>query len=168
MRVYLPATLPAAREALRAGRVGPAPVTAFAVTPTLREWYVEGDIEELEYAAMAEAARGSLRLLDVDRAAPRRRVVLAAEVPEAWVRPRSDADRAAVTIVEPVPIARVVAAHVDDAAAEPAVAAAADAVAQADLGGADAVDAQFVVDEAAGHELLWYATQELPGLVDPS
>ncbi|MFL6136754.1 MAG: DUF6912 family protein [Frankiaceae bacterium] len=167
MRVYLPATLPAVREALRQGHVGPAPLTGFAVTPALREWYVEGDIEELEYAAMTEAARGSLRLLDADPAAPRRRVVLAAELPDAWVRPGHAADRAAdraaVTIGEPVPMARVVAAHVDDGAAEPVVATAAEAVVEADLGDEDA---RFAVDEAEGQELLWYATQELAALVD--
>jgi hypothetical protein len=112
---------------------------------------------------MTEAARGSLRLLDADQAAPRRRVVLAAEVPDAWVRPRPDADRAAVTITEPLPMTRVVSAHVDEAAAEPTVAAAADAVIEADLGGDDA---RFTVDEAEGHELLWYATQELSALMD--
>ena len=31
--------------------------TAFALTPALRESYVTGDAEELEYAAMADAAR---------------------------------------------------------------------------------------------------------------
>jgi hypothetical protein len=55
-----------------------------------------------------------------------------------------------------------VSAHVDDDAAREAVAAAADAVVAADLGDDDA---QFAVDEAEGHELQWYATQELPGLV---
>jgi hypothetical protein len=61
-----------------------------------------------------------------------------------------------------VPLTRVVSAHVDDPAAEPVVTAAADAVVEADLGGEDA---QFTVDEAEGHELQWYATQELSGLV---
>ena len=35
-------------------------MTAYAVTPALREWYAEGDAEELEYAALQEAARASL------------------------------------------------------------------------------------------------------------
>jgi hypothetical protein len=54
------------------------------------------------------------------------------------------------------------AVHADDAAAEPDVAAAAAAILEADLGGDDAA---FIVDGAEGHELLWYATQELPDLL---
>jgi hypothetical protein len=133
------------------------------VTPALREWYAEGDTEELEYAALTEAARASLRLLDADRTAARRRVVVAADVPDAWVRQRPDVDRAVVEIGSAVPLDKVVSAHVDDGDAEPAVAAAADAIVAADLGDDDA---QFTVDEAEGHELQWYATQELDGLVD--
>ena len=63
MRVYLAATMPALRAALEAGEIGPAPLAGFAVTPALRESYASGDEEELEYAAMAVAARASLRLL---------------------------------------------------------------------------------------------------------
>jgi len=43
------------------------------VTPTLREWYAEGDAEELEYAALMAAARASLRLLAHASDAPPRR-----------------------------------------------------------------------------------------------
>src|SRR3954470_23623489 len=85
MRVYLPSTLPALGRALAAGEIGPAPLTAYAVTPELREWYANGDLEELEYAALAAAARASLRLLGDDPEAPPRRVVLAAEVPDQTV-----------------------------------------------------------------------------------
>jgi hypothetical protein len=162
MRVYIPTTLTAVRAALDAAEFGPAPLTAFAVTPALREWYAEGDTEELEYVALTEAARASLRLLDADRAAARRRVVVAADVPDGWVRQRPDLDRAVVEVASAVPLGKVVSAHVDDAAAHDAVAAAADAVVAADLGDDDA---QFTVDEAEGHELMWYATQELGPLV---
>ena len=62
MRIYLPATLPRLAAALDAGSISSVEV-AYAVTPALREWYIEGDIEELEYAATAAAARASLRLL---------------------------------------------------------------------------------------------------------
>ena len=37
--------------------------TAFAVTPTLRESYAEGDDDELAEVALREAALASLRLL---------------------------------------------------------------------------------------------------------
>ena len=59
MRVFLPSTLPALAQALQAGQVGPGPVPGFAVTPSLREAYASGDEEELEYAALTEAARAS-------------------------------------------------------------------------------------------------------------
>lgn len=161
MRVYLPSTLPALRAAFVDGGLGPG--LGFAVTPSLREWYAAGDEEELEYAALSEAARASLRLLDLDPAAPRRRVVVAAEVPPAVVRDRPDLDRAVVEVTGPVPLSLVQSGHVDDAQAESAVAAAADAVVAADLG---SDEAQFTVDGAEGHELLWYAIQELPFLLE--
>ena len=79
MRVFLPSTLPALAEALRAGKAGeageagPADQPGYAVTPALREAYASGDEEELEYAALTEAARASLRMLAGDPAAPSRR-----------------------------------------------------------------------------------------------
>ena len=81
MRVFLPSTLPALAQALQAGQLGNGPVPGFAVTPALREAYASGDEEELEYAALSEAARASLRMLAEDPAAPARRVVLAADIP---------------------------------------------------------------------------------------
>jgi hypothetical protein len=162
MRVYLPGTTRSLRALVDDGQLGPAPLTGFAVTPQLREWYVAGAIEELEYAALLDAARGSLRLLDEDMAAPRRRVVVAAEVPDELVRARPDLDRAVVRLTEPVPLRAVAAVHVDGPDAERAVQAAANAVLEADLGDDDA---RFLLDEAEGHELLWYASQEIAALL---
>jgi hypothetical protein len=158
VRVYLPSTLTAARAVL-ADRVVPAGL-GFGVTPAVREWYAQSDAEEMEYAALLAAAKASLRLLDADQAAPRRRVVLAADVDD--VRVRDDLDRGVVEVTAPVPLARVRAVHADDADAEAAVTAAAESILAADLGSEDAA---FVVDEADGYELLWYATQELADLV---
>jgi hypothetical protein len=158
VRVYLPSTLTAARAVL-ADRVVPAGL-GFGVTPAVREWYAQSDTEEMEYAALLAAARASLRLLDADQAAPRRRVVLAADVDD--VRVRDDLDRGVVEVTAPVPLARVRAVHADDPDAEAAVTAAAESILAADLGSEDAA---FVVDEADGYELLWYATQELADLV---
>jgi type II secretory pathway component HofQ len=145
------------------GELGPPPLTAFAVTPGLREWYTDGDIEELEYAALLEAARGSLRLLDEDPTAARRRAVVAAEVPDDQVGPRPDLDRAVVRVSAAIPMRQVAAVHLDGPEAEEAVRAAADNVLEADLG---SDDAKFLLDEAEGHEMLWYASQEVSPLLD--
>jgi hypothetical protein len=171
MRVYLPSTLPALARALAGGEIGPVPVRAYAVTPALREWYAEGDLEELEYAALTAAARASLRLI-ADAAdaveAPPRRVVLVAEVPDDVVTKQpgdgdldAGADRAMVWLLAPVPLAKVVSGHVDDLAAADDVRIAVAALPAADAGDEDA---QFSVGAAEGHELMWYATQELPQL----
>ena len=166
MRVFLPSTLPALTQALRVGQVspgpGPGPVPGFAVTPSLREAYASGDEEELEYAALTEAARASLRMLAEDPAAPSRRVVLAAEIPAEQVKldPRAK-EPARVLIIEAVLLNQLASAHVDDVEAGPDVRAAADALPAADAGDEDA---SFTVDGAEGHELGWYATQELPYL----
>lgn len=158
MRIYLPGTTTLLHELLEAGSIGPAPLTAFAVTPGLREWYLDDDAEELEYAATVEAARGSLRLLDADPAAARRRVVIAADMPDAAVTVRDDLDRGVVTVAEAIPLAAIASIHVDDAEAEPTVTAAAEAVIAADLGDPGSQEA---VDDAEGYELSWYATQEI-------
>ncbi len=163
MRVYLPSTLPALRRLLDDGVLGDPPLPAYAVTPALREWYAEGDDEELEYAVTALAAAASVRLLDADQDAPRRRVVVVAEVPD--VEPAPHVDRAAVRVLSPVPLRLVQAVHVDDPAAEADVAVAADAVIEADLGSEDAA---FRVASAEGHELQWYATQEIGPLLELS
>jgi hypothetical protein len=160
MRVYLPSTLPALADILREGAVGPAPLHGFAVTPALREAYASGDEEELEYIAMLAAARESLRLLRADPAAPRRRVVLAADAEATWIA--YDDAPAAVVIIDAVPLAAVASGHVDDEDAEADVAVAAVAIAAADGGDEDA---EFTVDGAEGHELAWYATQELKTLI---
>lgn len=167
MRVYVPTTLPGLAVAYQAGELGPGPLDAHAVTPALREWYVSDDIEELEYAALSRAALTSLRMIAVDPKAPRCRVVVAVDVPDGSVT--VDPDRAldpsavgAVRIAQPVPLAKAAAVHVDSGDAEADVTAAAEALGAADLGDDDA---QFTVDGAEDHELLWYATQEIPGLI---
>ena len=159
MRVYLPATLPRLADILRDGEIGPAPLRGFAVTPALREWYASGDLEELEYVAMTHAARGSLRMLVSDPGAARRRVVLAAEVPDEQVDQLGGFDEPTQVLVSaPVALRQVVSGHIDDLVAAGDVAAAAGALPAAEAGDDDA---RFVVDGADGHELMWYATQEL-------
>ncbi len=159
----MPATTTTLRELFDAGELGPAPVTAFAITPGLREWYLDEDADELEYAAMLEAARGSLRLIDADPDAARRRVVVAADIDDADVDVRDDLDRGVVRLRKAVPVKAIASAHVDDAEAEATVADAVQAIIAADLGDAASQDA---VDDAEGYELSWYATQEIGTLLD--
>ncbi|MFG1942071.1 DUF6912 family protein [Nonomuraea sp. NPDC048826] len=167
MRVYLPCTLPALARVVEAGELGPAPLTGYAVTPALIEWYASGDTEELEYVALTEAARASLRMLAADladgvHAAPRR-VVVVAEVADRAVQASADLEeKGRVRVAEPVPLAKVAAVHVDDAYAVADVKAALAALPDADKGDDDA---RFVVDGAEAHELMWYATQEIPDLL---
>ncbi|SDH75815.1 DUF6912 family protein [Nonomuraea jiangxiensis] len=168
MRVYLPCTLLVLATAVEAGELGPAPLTGYAVTPALTEWYASGDTEELEYVALTEAARASLRLLAADRAGgvvtTPRRVVVAAEVPEGSVSAGVDLEeRARVRLAQPIPLAKVAAVHIDDLDAVPDIAAAAAALPAADAGDDDA---KFTVDGAEAHELMWFATQEIPDLLD--
>ncbi|GAA1241521.1 hypothetical protein GCM10009665_35350 [Kitasatospora nipponensis] len=168
MRVYVPTTLAALAQAHPDGALEQSP--AYAVTPALREWYVSDDIEELEYAALVRAAQSSLRLLAADPGAPRRRVVVALDVPDAAVKPfagdeyQDQLSLGQVVLAAPVRLAKAAAVHADAADPEVAqdVATAADAVTAADAGDDDA---QFSVDGAEDHELLWFATQEIPGLL---
>ncbi len=164
MRIYLPCTLSRLREVLAAGSVeaGSGGIVGYAVTPALREWYIEGDLEELEYAATSAAARASLRLLAAE-GEPARRVVLAAEVPDGEARPAPDVDRAAVRLAEPVPLRMVQSGLVDDPAAAGDVRRAVAALPAADRGDDDAV---FTVESVEDHELAWYAAQELAVLVE--
>ncbi|MFI8289630.1 hypothetical protein EAO71_15385 [Streptomyces sp. ms191] len=167
MRVYVPLTLPGLAQAHKAGELGPGPLTAFAVTPALREWYVSDDIEELEYAALSRAAAASLRLLAGDPAAARRRIVVAVDVPDkdAAVDPDRGLDASSlgeVRIAGAVALAKAAAVHADADDAEADVSAAADALGAADQGDDDA---QFTVDGAEDHELLWFGIQEIPGLL---
>ncbi|MER6349924.1 DUF6912 family protein [Streptomyces sp. NPDC001595] len=170
MRVYVPLTLPGLAEAYSTGELGAGPLVAYAVTPALREWYLSDDIEELEYAALNRAALASLRLLAADARAPRRRVVVAVDVPDgsAVADPDRGLDPAAlgeVRVAGAVPLAKAASVHVDADDAEADVTAAAQALKAADDGDDDA---QFVVDGAEDHELLWFATQEIPNLVGPT
>ncbi len=163
MRVFLPCTLPTLAVVLASAEIGQPPLRGFAVTPALRESYVSGDLEELEYTAMAQAARGSLRLLLDQPDAPPRRVVLAVEIAdERIVKVTAPDEPAAVEIDGAVPVQLLVSGHVDDVRAADDIRAAVAALPKADEGDDDAM---FTVDGAEGHELMWYASQELAFLV---
>ncbi|OEV27181.1 hypothetical protein AN219_23515 [Streptomyces nanshensis] len=168
MRVYVPLTFPALREAHGAGELAPerGGTVAYAVTPGLREWYLSDDSEELEYAALNRAAQASLRLVAGRPEVPRRRVVVAFEVPDGAVSfdPDHGLERESlgeVRLEGSLAMSRAAAVHMDSAEAEADVTAAAEALGAADMGDEDA---RFTVDGAEDHELLWYATQEIPHL----
>ena len=167
VRIYLPATLPG----LKAAGLGSEPVSsqievasagarACAVTPALREWYREGDIDELEYAAMTRAALASLRLLPGNGSD--RRVVLAADVADDAVVFDPGDDPAAVRVIDAVRFDQVVSAHVDDPSAASDVAA---AVIMLEGGDVNDDDVQFAISGLDDHELQWYAVQEIAFLL---
>jgi hypothetical protein len=156
VRVYLPATVPLLRDWIAADAASAAGA-AYAVTPSLREWYREGDADELEYAASSLAAVAALDLLAADVDAPARRVVLAVDVDDADGSPDPD-ERGAVRLRSAVPVSRWASALVDDDSAAASVGAAVtllrDATAPPD-------DVDFARGETAAAELGWYAVQEL-------
>ena len=167
-RVYLP-LVPADLAAALTTGVVPG-VRAHAVTPALREWYVDGDLEELELAAMTDAAQAALLLLAVTRPGPRRRVVVAADAALARGRapsgaggvPGRDVRRSAVVLAAALAWADVVSVHLDEDEAEADVEAAIAALPAAASGAREALDA---VEDAEACDLLWYAPSEVPGLL---
>ena len=161
MRVYLPATIGMLRKLVAEGKLQPLGGTGFALTPALRESYMSGSTEELEYAALLDAARASLRLLADDEKERPRRVVISADVEHATIR--SDLDAAVVRLSGPIVMDEVAAVHVDAQEAEDAVRAASAIIDAADLGD---LDAEFTLGEAEDHDLAWYAPQELPFLLE--
>jgi len=172
MQIYIPVTLAMLQQLVADGSLWPVNGTAFAVTPRLREAYAEGDDDELGEVALREAAMASLRLLagvldDSDDSGqpgetlPPRRAVLLADVGDVTLRP--DLDDAVVRIGAPVTTDAVMAVFVDNAAAEAHVKAAIAVIDAADLGDEDA---ELTVGDAQDQDLAWYATQELPFLLE--
>ncbi|MEV0678217.1 hypothetical protein AB0I60_17050 [Actinosynnema sp. NPDC050436] len=161
MRVYLPATVAILRGLVERGEFTPVGGTGFALTPALRESYATGDTEELEYSAMLDAARASLRLLSDEEKAVPRRAVVSVDVEDVKLRP--DLDFSVVKIAGPVTLKQIAAIHLDTSDAEDAVREAVEVVDAADLGDPDA---EFALGEAEDHELAWYAAQELPFVLE--
>lgn len=168
MRVFVPATMDMLTRWYSAGVVDAD--TAFAVTPMLRELYFSGDTEELEYAALSNAARSSLRLLAGAPDAERRRVVLAVDAPVA--QPDAGLGPFVVRLSEWPRFDAVAAVHVDQIDAEDAVKAAVAALAALENAQSTGVPrdpaAQDAMEDLDAHELLWYATQEIPDLLAES
>lgn len=168
MRVYIPSTVAQLRTASERGSV-PATV-GFGVTASLQGEYPAAEEDELEYLAMSDAARASLRLLAGEGAdggdgeqspTAGMRVVIAADVEPVVEYPQGD--RAAVRVDAQIPWQQVAAVHLDGADAADAVRAAVAVVDEADL---DDPDAEFVLGEAESYELAWYAPDEIRFLLE--
>lgn len=150
MRIYLPSSL----GELGAADLGPRIV--HAVTSALRSALPDEDEEGLEYSAQLLAADDSLEALTTPGHGGRRRVVIAADVPEALVESLDETEAAghapsAVRLTSRITWQRVACAHVDERAAEADVAAAVE--------GDDAA-----VERLAERDLLWYDATELKSL----
>ena len=165
MRIYLPSTVSGVRDALAAGAVPVRSATGFAVTGSLRVEYPDWSDEELEYLAMLDASRASLRLLAAAGSdEPSLRVVVAADVDESQVTPRPERDRAVVAVGPAVvPWKRVASVHLDGADAADAVRAAVAVIDAADLGDGDA---EFTLGSAEDFDLAWYAPGEIRYLLE--
>jgi hypothetical protein len=162
VRVYVPATVPMLATLRASGSLGPGSLVAHAVTPSLREWYAEGDEEELEYVAFTRAAQAALQLLRHDPQAPRRRVVVSADVAAGSVkREEVELGSSTVRLSGPLALGDVAAIHLDGTDVADEIAAAVAVIEEALAGDPDA---QFTVDGAEDHELEWYAASELDQL----
>jgi hypothetical protein len=155
LRVYAPCTVRRLRRVLEAGGMGPAPYVAHTVTEQVRADLPDAGEEEREYVASATAAQSAVALLDADE--PARRVVLALDVPE--VRWDRTGEPTLVQVDEVTPLHRLAAVLADSADAEPAVAAAREAVARG------AGDADELLDRCLDHELGWWGVQEVGALL---
>lgn len=163
IRVYVAATV-SSLAVLRDSGDLPTDAEVHAVTPNLREWYADGDEEELEYVAFTRAAQAALPLLAAAPELPARRVVVCADLPAAAVKPRTqELGHSDVAVTGPIARAAVASIHVDGAAALADVSA---AVAQVSAAAAGDEDAQFVVDAVEDHELEWYDASELATLAE--
>jgi hypothetical protein len=93
--------------------------------------------------------------------APRRRVVLALDVPDGAVTPGGPS-RSSVQVTPPIGLSWVVSVHIDEEAVAEVVGAAVQALPAAIAGDEDA---RFLLDEAEACDLLWYDVSELEDLL---
>ncbi|MFZ0324884.1 MAG: hypothetical protein WAN48_12245 [Actinomycetes bacterium] len=151
MRVYIPFTADRLAGLIESAVVGPAPFLAAAVTTSRRGAHPDADDEVLEFDATADAARRSLELLTQNPAAPFRRVVVVADVPDGVLSAVTDAEPVGwVSVDSELDLGRVAAFLVDgtDAAS--------------DVSTAVLTRAFDALDDLP---LQWYAASELAALV---
>ncbi|OFS17323.1 hypothetical protein [Corynebacterium sp. HMSC27B11] len=170
MRVFIPAThsmlADFARDQVLPIRSG----AVFGLTQAVRDFYTSGDDEELEYTAFLDAARASLRLLATEDASgaeeafPNRRVVLAADIPDANLT-ADPTGGDSVLRVDPaqLELTQLRAIHTDDEDAEAATKRAKECIDDADLGDEDA---ELALGDCEDNLMSWYDSKELGMLVD--
>ncbi|MCF2434469.1 hypothetical protein LV779_04825 [Streptomyces thinghirensis] len=116
----------------------------------------------MEYAALNRAALASLRLLAADAGAPRRRVVVAADVSDGAASAAPDRGRSGGAGRGParqaLRLAKAASVHVDSADAEADVTAR-PRPSRRRTAGTTTPGSSWTGQD---HELLWYATQEIP------
>lgn len=164
MRVYLGCTVTELVALHESGQIQGQALPWHALTAAMREWYTTDDVEELEYAALCEAAASSLSLLQGHPSGAHRRIVLAVDVPDAQVRPHPTPApaRSSVLVDGVIQSTMVASVHVDEAEVRPIITAAVESLPAA-LAGDE--DAQFAQDEADACDLLWFDLSELGELV---
>lgn len=166
VRVFLPATFAMLTELEETGQLAARSGWGFTVTPALREFYTEGDEEEIEYSAFLEASMASPRLLAIgdEEKFPHRRVVISVDVDDSVVTPKPDMGEPVVAL-NPATITKdnLQAIHVDIEESEAATAKAIAAIDNADLGDEDA---ELAVGDALDNFMAFYDPTELPILVE--
>lgn len=166
VRVYLPATFAMLSELKETGQLAARSGWGFTVTPASREFYTEGDEEEIAYSAFLEASMASLRLLAIgdEESFPHRRVVISVDVDDSVVTPHPDMGDPVVKL-DPAVIteSHVQAIHVDVEESEEATAKAIEVIDSADLGDEDA---ELAVGDALDNFMAFYDPSELPFLVE--
>ena len=159
MRIYVPATLADLSELHAQSRFSPAPIRAHAVTDKVRSLLTSSDEEEQEYMAMMAAAAESVLLLAGTQSSARR-VVVAADVDDRLVRRRGP-EPTSVEVTAEISLRQCASVHIDDEGAQADVARVLGALAGRQGGQLSPQDQDCLGD----HELLWFATQEIPDLL---
>ncbi|WP_211272794.1 DUF6912 family protein [Corynebacterium phocae] len=166
MRVYIPATFAMLEELKETGQLAARSGWGFALTSALKNFYREGDEEEIAYVAFQEASMASLRLLAIgdEKQFPHRRVVISVDVPDSHVTPQPEMGEPVVKL-DPATFSTqdLAAIHIDVAEAEQATAQAIAVIDEADL---DDEDAHIVVGNALDNLMAFYDPTELPFLVE--
>jgi len=167
VRIYLPVTMTQLRGLHENSRLTPSPLLAHAITADFVAATADIDDEEREYVALMAAAHESLQLIAATGGEPRR-VVVSADVDDQYVHGRSGV-ATAVEVSTEISLRQCSSVHIDEVGAQTAVAEAVTGLASsfgsASASGVDSGAADSI-HELDDHELLWFATQEIPDLLD--